>query len=194
VSDTLVPGYHHLPGMEKGQFAGVVTTSDLMLARQADLVYLVQHISRQNSIEVIQALISGMSNFLIEWVNSGIRAQKISLILTVISDAIAVRLIQLAEQLLGADQDNGLVIANTMMPEHRQWFTNMAVLVCDALHCIQSQSLAHQSQQLLQGLEVSNFLNPRDLPKLAKEQLCDAFTIIDEAQAAVKLVYRQGMG
>lgn len=373
-------GYHHLPVMEKGQLAGVVTTSDLILAKQDDPVYLVQHISRQKDVEGIQALISGMSNLLIQWVNSGIRAQQISLILTAISDAITVRLIQLAEQelgpapvpycwlgfgsqarseqLLGADQDNGLVIANTMKPGHRQWFTDMAALVCDglnacgyvycpgkimasteqwcqplavwqqtvrrwtesptpdavmrvsiffdlraiygdaslceslqevmleqastntiflaalaanaldsrpplgifrrfvvdrdgehrdsldlkkrgvlpiteivrlralahsvkavntderlkelangkhmtitdsrnladALHFIQRQRLAHQSQQLLQGQEVSNFLNPRDLPKLAKAQLRDAFTIIDEAQAAVKLVYRQGMG
>jgi CBS domain-containing protein len=373
-------GYHHLPVIEKGQLAGVVTTSDLILAKQDDPVYLVQHISRQNDVEGIQALISGMSNLLVQWVNSGIRAQQISRILTAISDAITVRLIQLAErqlgsapvaycwlgfgsqarseQLLGADQDNGLVIANTMKPEHRQWFTDMAALVCDglnacgyvhcpgkimastpewcqplavwqqtvrrwtesptpdavmrvsiffdlraiygdaslceslqevmleqastntiflaslaanaldsrpplgifrrfvvdrdgehrdsldlkkrgvlpiteivrlralahgvkavntderlkelasgkhmtitdsrnladALHFIQRQRLAHQSQQLLQGQEVSNFLNPRDLPKLAREQLRDAFTIIDEAQAAVKLVYRQGMG
>lgn len=373
-------GYHHLPVMEKGQLSGVVTTSDLILTKQDDPVYLVQHISRQTDVEGIQALISGMSNLLVQWVNSGIRAQQISLILTAISDAITVRLIQLAEQelgpapvpfcwlgfgsqarseqLLGADQDNGLVIANTMKPEDRQWFTDMAALVCDglnacgyvycpgkimastqewcqplavwqqtvrrwteaptpdavmrvsiffdlraiygdaslcgslqevmleqastntiflaslaanalssrpplgifrrfvvdrdgehrdsldlkkrgvlpiteivrlralangvkavntderlkelasgkhmtitdsrnltdALHFIQRQRLAHQSQQILQGEKVSNFLKPRDLPKLAKEQLRDAFTIIDEAQAAIKLAYRQGLG
>ncbi|MEH6570289.1 MAG: DUF294 nucleotidyltransferase-like domain-containing protein [Halioglobus sp.] len=373
-------GYHHLPVMEKGQLVGVVTTSDLILSKQDDPVYLVQHISRQTGVEGIQVLISGMSNLLVQWVNSGIRAQQIGLILTAISDAITVRLIQLAErqlgpapvafcwlgfgsqarseQLLGADQDNGLVIANDMRPEHRQWFVDMATLVCDglnacgyvycpgkimastqewcqplavwqqtvrrwteaptpdavmrvsiffdlraiygdvslcedlqevmleqasrntiflaslaanaldsrpplgifrrfvvdrdgehrdtldlkkrgvlpiteivrlralahgikavntderlaelasgkhmtitdsrnltdALHFIQRQRLAHHSQQLLRGEKVSNYLNPGDLPKLAKEQLRDAFTIIDEAQAAIKSVYRQGMG
>ena len=39
-------GIHHLPVMEAGRLAGIVTTSDLILARQDDPVYLVQHISR----------------------------------------------------------------------------------------------------------------------------------------------------
>ena len=46
----------------------------------------------------------------------------------------------------------------------------------------------------MRGEAVSNFLNPRDLPKMAKEQLRDAFTIIDEAQSAVRQTYRAGMG
>ena len=39
-----------------------------------------------------------------------------------------------------------------------------------------------------------NFLKPRDLPKMAREQLRDAFTIIDEAQSAVRQRYRAGLG
>jgi CBS domain-containing protein len=41
---------------------------------------------------------------------------------------------------------------------------------------------------------VDNFINPRKLPRLAREQLRDAFTIIDEAQGAVRHTYRAGMG
>ena len=33
-----------------------------------------------------------------------------------------------------------------------------------------------------------------DLPKLAREQLRDAFTIVHNAQAAVRLKFRAGMG
>jgi len=40
-------GCHHLPVMLGGQLRGIVTTSDLILAKQDDPVYLVQHISRQ---------------------------------------------------------------------------------------------------------------------------------------------------
>ena len=66
--------------------------------------------------------------------------------------------------------------------------------LADALHFIQQQRIKHQCEQILKGEKVSNFLNPRDLPKMAKEQLRDAFTIIDEAQSAVRQSYRAGMG
>lgn len=46
----------------------------------------------------------------------------------------------------------------------------------------------------MRGEKVSNFINPKNLPKMAKEQLRDAFTIIDDAQSAVRQTYRAGMG
>jgi len=373
-------GYHHFPVMRDGKLCGVVTTSDLMLAKQDDPVYLVQHISRQPDVQGLVEMISGMPMLLVQWVKSGIRAQQVSQILTAISDAITVRLIQLAEQqlgpapvpycwagfgsqareeqLLGADQDNGLIISDDMLPEHRGWFSAMATFVCDglntcgyvycpgeimatttqwcqpleewqntvrrwtvsptpdavmrvsiffdlraihgdaslvqrlqnvmleqassntiflaalaanaldskpplgifrrfvvdrdgehrdsldlkkrgvlpiteivrlhalankivavntderlqalarggymsitdsrnladALHFIQRQRIEYQAEQISRGEAVSNFLNPKRLSKMAKEQLRDAFTIIDESQSAVKQAFRQGMG
>jgi CBS domain-containing protein len=65
--------------------------------------------------------------------------------------------------------------------------------LADALHFIQHQRIVHQCEQILRGEKVSNFLNPRNLPKMAREQLRDAFTIIDEAQSAVKRTYRAGL-
>jgi len=372
-------GYHHFPVMRDEKLCGVVTTSDLMLAKQDDPVFLVQHISRQFDVQGLAELIAGMPVLLVQWVKSGIRAQQVSQILTAISDATTVRLIQLAEQklgpapvpycwtgfgsqaraeqLLGADQDNGLIISNEMQSEHRPWFSAMASYVCDglnacgylycpgeimattdqwrqplkewqstvrrwaatptpdavmrvsiffdlraihgdaslvsdlqsvmleqastntiflaalaancldirpplgifrrfvvdrdgehrdsldlkkrgvlpvtevvrlhalankitavntderllalvrggfmtiidsrnladALHFIQRQRIEYQADQISRGEEVSNFLNPRSLSKMAKEQLRDAFTIIDDSQSAVKLRYRQGM-
>jgi CBS domain-containing protein len=64
----------------------------------------------------------------------------------------------------------------------------------DALHFIQQQRIKNQCQQIVRGEKITNFLNPRDLPKMAKEQLRDAFTIIDEAQSAVRQTYRAGLG
>ena len=373
-------GYHHLPVMRDGALAGIVTTSDLILARKDDPVYLVQHISRQGDVEGMRELVAGMANLMVQWVQSGMRAEQVSRILTAISDAITVRLIQLAEdkygpapvawawtgfgsqaraeQLLGADQDNGIVIADSLEPGQAQWFADVARDVCDglnacgyvycpggimattdewrqplaswqetvrrwtraptpdavmrvsiffdlrcifgdaelvrrlqavmleqassntifqaalaanaldskpplgifrrfvvdrdgehrdtldlkkrgvlpvteivrlhalahrveavntderlkalaaarhmtivdsrnladALHFIQHQRILHQCEQIARGEQVSNFLNPRDLPKMAKEQLRDAFTIIDEAQTGVRNTYRAGMG
>ena len=372
--------FHHLPVKINGATKGIVTTSDLILAKQDDPVYLVQHISRQNDVNSIKELVSGMSNLMVQWVNAGMHAQQVSQILTAISDAVTIRLIQLAEQefgsapvpwcwtgfgsqaraeqLLGADQDNGLVISDQVTPEQLPWFEKLSRFVCDgldecgyiycpggimamteewrqplatwqktvrrwtrsptpdavmrvsiffdirciygdcslaerlqatmleqasknsiflaalcanaldsrpplgifrrfvvdrdgehrkeldlkkrgvlpvteivrlhalarkvsavntderlkvlsgekhltitnsrnladALHFIQHMRITNQCEQIMRGEKVSNFINPRDLPKMAKEQLRDAFTIIDEAQSSIRQTYRAGMG
>ncbi|MDG1388539.1 MAG: DUF294 nucleotidyltransferase-like domain-containing protein [Halioglobus sp.] len=371
--------FHHLPVKINGETVGIVTTSGLILAKQDDPVYLVQHISRQADVNSIKQLVSVMSKLMIQWVNSGMRAQQVSQILTAVSDAITIRLIQLAEeqfgpapvpwcwagfgsqarseQLLGADQDNGLVISDAVTADQLPWFEKLARFVCDALnecgyvHCpggimamtdewcqplatwqdtvrrwtrsptqdavmrvsiffdvrciygdcsladrlqetmleqasqnsiflaalcanalearpplgifrrfvvdrdgehrkeldlkkrgvlplteivrlhalahkisavntderlkalaaekhltitnsrnladalhfIQHLRISHQCEQVMRGESVSSFLNPRDLPKMAREQLRDAFTIIDEAQSAIRQTYRAGM-
>jgi CBS domain-containing protein len=64
----------------------------------------------------------------------------------------------------------------------------------DALHFIQQQRIKQQCGQIVRGEKISNFINPKDLPKMAKEQLRDAFTIIDDAQSAIRQTYRAGMG
>ncbi len=372
--------FHHLPVMVDGELKGIVTTSDLILARQDDPVYLVQHISRQHDVRGIAELVGGMANLMVQWVNSGMRAQQVGQVLTAISDAVTVRLIQLAEeklgpapakwcwlgfgsqaraeQLLGADQDNGIVISNEVQEDQLPWFEALADFVCDglnecgyvycpgdvmaknvewrqplatwqqkvrrwvtsptpdasmrvsiffdlrciygerelceqlqavmlqqaasnsiflaalaanaldtkpplgifrrfvldrdgehrdyldlkkrgvlpvtemvrlralangvaavntdqrlqvlaagkhmtivdsrnlvdALHYIQQLRIKHQCEQITRGEKVSNFIQPRDLPKMAKEQLRDAFTIIDDAQSAVRQTFRAGMG
>jgi CBS domain-containing protein len=372
--------YHHLPVMVDGQLEGIVTTSDLILAKQDDPVYLVQHISRQHDVFGVQGLVSGMANLMVQWVNAGMQAQQVGQILTAISDAVTIRLIQLAEeklgpapvawcwlgfgsqaraeQLLGADQDNGIVIDDSVQEQQLPWFEQLATFVCDglnscgyvycpgevmastlqwrqplsswqqkvqrwvsiptpdaamrvsiffdlrciygastlcdqlqktmlekssansiflaalaanaldtrpplgifrrfvldrdgehrdyldlkkrgvlpitemvrlralankisavntqerlqalvqgkhmtivdsrnlvdALHFIQQQRIEQQCRQIVRGEDVSNFINPKHLPKMAKEQLRDAFTIIDDAQAAVRQTYRAGLG
>lgn len=149
-------GTHHLPVMDKGQVVGVITASDLMLARQDDPVYLVQHISRQQDVEGMRQVVGGLPNLLVEWVNAGVRADQVSRLLTAVSDAITQRLIYLArqqlgdppvafcwlgfgsqargEQLLGADQDNGLLIDDSAEQKDLAWFEQLATFVCDGLN------------------------------------------------------------
>ena len=373
-------GYHHLPVLHKGDIRGIITTSDLILARRNDPVYLVQHLSRQDSVDGLRELLTGLPDQLLTWVQTGMLAEQVSQLLTAISDAVTLRLIQLAErelgpapgpwawlafgsqarceQLLGADQDNGIVISDLVPAAEHGWYAALAQRVCDglaacgyaycpggvmattdswrqplaiwqdtvaswtraptpaavmrvsiffdlraihgdhrlctalqntmlrrasrdtiflaalaanvlaskpplgifrrfvvdrdgehrdslnlkkrgvlpiteivrlhalarqvsavntrerldaltearhlsigdgrnladALHCVQQQRIRHQCEQIAAGAAVDNFLNPRELPRLAREQLRDAFTIIDEAQSAVRQTYRAGMG
>ena len=149
-------GYHHLPVMSDDRVAGIVTASDLMLARQDDPVYLVQHISRQQQVVGIKAVVASLPNLFVEWVSAGMRADQVSRILTAISDAVTQQLIKLAvrelgpapvafcwlgfgsqargEQLLGADQDNGLLMANELQEADKPWFEQLAHFVCDGLN------------------------------------------------------------
>jgi CBS domain-containing protein len=64
----------------------------------------------------------------------------------------------------------------------------------DALHFIMQLRIKSQAKQVTRGEKTTNLCNPKDLPKLAKEQLRDAFTIVDDAQTAVRLKFRAGFG
>ena len=149
-------GYHHLPVVDHGAVIGIITASDLMLAKQNDPVYLVQHISRQSSVSGLKSITETLPNLLIEWVGAQTRARHISHIFTAISDAVTTRLIELAietlgpapvpfcwlgfgsqargEQLLGGDQDNGLLISDQLKEEDKPWFESLAKFVCDGLN------------------------------------------------------------
>lgn len=148
-------GVHHLPVMDNQKLIGIITSSDLMLARRDDPVYLVQHLSRQKTTQEMRAIIDTLPNLLVEVTKGGMRAHQISRVLTAISDTVAQRLIQIAiekygpapvpfcwlgfgsqarsEQLIGADQDNGLLIDDSVQPEHLDWFKQLANFVCDGL-------------------------------------------------------------
>ncbi|GLS24307.1 DUF294 nucleotidyltransferase-like domain-containing protein [Marinibactrum halimedae] len=147
---------HHLPVIDNGQVVGMITSSDLMLARRDDPVFLVQHIRRQSRTEDLKSISSALPDLLVQWVHAGVRAPQIANVLTAISDAITQQLIKLAEaelgpapvpfcwlgfgsqgrgeQLLGGDQDNALLIADHLSPSDANWFKALAKKVCDGLN------------------------------------------------------------
>ncbi|WP_317930314.1 DUF294 nucleotidyltransferase-like domain-containing protein [Halioxenophilus sp. WMMB6] len=151
-------GIHHIPVTQAvdGKLAGIITTSDLMLARQNDPVFLVTHVHRQTSVRGLVDICQQLPQLMSQWISAGGRAHQASRLLTAISDAVTRRLIELAiaelgpapvpfcwlgfgsqgrgEQLLGADQDNGLLINDSMRAEHEPWFKALAERVCDGLN------------------------------------------------------------
>ena len=148
-------GVHHLPVTDQNKLAGIITSSDLMLARRDDPVYLVQHLSRQTTSKEMRSVIDSLPNLLVEVTKGGMRAHQISRVLTAISDTVTQRLIKLAmeklgpapvafcwlgfgsqargEQLIGADQDNGLLIHDSVTEQQMPWFEQLAHFVCDGL-------------------------------------------------------------
>ena len=63
----------------------------------------------------------------------------------------------------------------------------------DALHTLQQARIDEQCRLITAGEAPGNYINPRALGTMGKEQLRDAFTIIKEAQSAIKLRYRSGL-
>jgi CBS domain-containing protein len=63
----------------------------------------------------------------------------------------------------------------------------------DALRFLMQVRLQIQADQIREGEDLSNHCNPQKLPKLAREQMRDAFQLVDSAQKSVRLAYRQGM-
>jgi len=148
-------GVHHLPVFGSGRLVGMLTTSDLIFARRDDPTYLVQRLSRQESAEAIRGVVAALPELTLNWARGGLRAAQLAQVLTAVSDAVAVRLIQLAEQelgpspapwawlafgsqargeqLLGADQDNGIVVADAGDTADLAWYRELAARVCDGL-------------------------------------------------------------
>lgn len=149
-------GMHHLPVVRNEQAVGILTTSDLISARQDDPVYIVQRLSRQESVASMQAVLRDIPQFLLRWNDAGVPADQVSHILTAISDAVTNRLIEMAvrdlgpapvpyawlcfgsqaraEQLLNADQDNGLIISDEATDADMEWFEALAKRVSDGLN------------------------------------------------------------
>lgn len=149
-------GIHHIPIQNSDlELVGMITASDLMLVRQNDPVYLVTHIKRQRTVKGLAEICEQLPQLMSQWISSGGRAHQVSRILTAISDGVTRRLIDMAvdelgpppasfawlgfgsqgrgEQLLGADQDNGLLLSDSVKEEHGDYFETLAHRVCDGL-------------------------------------------------------------
>lgn len=149
-------GIHHLPVVDNQQPVSVLTTSDLVRARQRDPVYLLQAISRADDVGELTAISRELPALVQGLVAEGAKAHQVSHILCTISDRISRQLLQLAEAelgpppvkyawlafgsqgrgeiALGGDQDNALVIEDSLKAEDEPYFDALAGFVCNGLN------------------------------------------------------------
>jgi len=147
---------HHLPVLDEQDVRGVVSTSDLVRVQSANAVYLVGDIRKADSVDTLAAISGKLSELQIQLVHSGATASQIGQAITAITDAITLRLLELAEAELGAspvpycwmaggsqarreqsshsDQDNALLIADHLKPEDDAYFQVLARRVNDGLN------------------------------------------------------------
>ncbi len=148
---------HHLPVVtEDGQACGMISTSDIQLAREDDPLFFVQRIGRAQDVASLAVMMQRLPEMFRQWVMADTQSHQIARLTTAISDAVARRLIDLniaemgsapakfcwlgfgsqarGEQLLGGDQDNGLLIEDGATPEQMAWFETLGQRVCDGLN------------------------------------------------------------
>ena len=147
---------HHLPVMDQGRVLGVLSTSDLVRVQSANAVYLVGDIRKADSIETLVTISAKLSELQIQLVASGATADQIGQAVSAVTDAVTLRLLELAEERLGpppvpycwmaggsqarreqsshSDQDNALLIADHMRPEDDEYFAALAHIVNDGLN------------------------------------------------------------
>lgn len=148
-------GIHHLPLTRDDRVVGMVTTRDLMSLQTHHPLYLAAQLQKQESVADLVEVCKRVPKLFELMLASGIRAEEVPRVLTMISDTVTRRLISLAEEKLGpppasfawlafgsqareeqslkTDQDNGLVYADDAPAGADEYFKALAHFVCDGL-------------------------------------------------------------
>lgn len=147
--------YHHLPIVDGSKPLGLVTAGDILRAQSEHPLRLVRDIYKKSSLKELLELSERLPSLYERMVNLGRGVGQIGRMVTHVTDAFTVRLIQLAEQKLGpppmafawvvfgsqareeqtarTDQDNGLVLERDADEDEARYFAQLSKLVCDGL-------------------------------------------------------------
>ncbi|MCW9033203.1 MAG: DUF294 nucleotidyltransferase-like domain-containing protein [Alphaproteobacteria bacterium] len=147
----------HLPIMKEEEVVGVITNTNLVQRQTTSVVYLIGDIYKKTTYDSLAGTVKQIPNVLLNLVDSGVSANNIGHIITSISDATTIRLLQLAEEKFGpppvpylwlasgsqarheqtgvSDQDNCLIINDDYdEKEHGTYFKELSKFVCDGLN------------------------------------------------------------
>ncbi len=147
--------YHHLPVVEDGRPVGLVTAGDILRSQSEHPLRLVRDIHKRESVEELVRLSRRLPSLFERMVALGRDVEQIGRMVTHITDAFTIRLIQLAEGRLGeppmhyawvafgsqareeqtarTDQDNGMVLERKADEKEAEYFAKLAEFVCDGL-------------------------------------------------------------
>jgi CBS domain-containing protein len=147
--------YHHLPIVDGLKPLGLVTAGDILRAQSEHPLRLVRDIHKKNSIEELMELSLRLPSLFERMVHLGRGVGQIGRMVTHITDAFTVRLIQIAQKELGpapmpfawvvfgsqareeqtarTDQDNGLILGRDANEDEAVYFSKLSTIVCDGL-------------------------------------------------------------
>lgn len=146
---------HHLPVTDQGEVVGMITTTDLMNNEGHNAVNFSSIINKAKSLEALIEISVLLPKLQIRLAKLGASADHVGKSISAITMAFTKRLIDMAEekygqapvpyawlaagsqarqeQLAHSDQDNGIIICDSMKPHDDAWFKNLATFVCDGL-------------------------------------------------------------
>ncbi len=147
---------HHLPVTKNNQLVGMVTVTDLMNQEGLNAVNFASIIRKAPSVRALANISKMLPKLQIRMAKLGSTADHVGKTISAITMAFTIRLIKMAENLLGqppvayawlaagsqarqeqfahSDQDNALILSDEMLPEHDAWFHALASFVCDGLN------------------------------------------------------------
>lgn len=147
-------GVHHLPVVSNGNTVGIITLSDILRANNAEPLSLIRAINRADTVAELSVAAANIPGLVVKLIERDARAVAIGKIITSFSDGITKRLLKLArrkfgeapcdfawlafgsqarqEQVLGSDQDNGLLLPDDIDIDD-EYFLKLAGFVNDGL-------------------------------------------------------------
>lgn len=146
---------HHLPVTKQGKVVGMVTVTDLMNNEGHNAVNFSSIIHKAKSLVELKEISELLPKLQIRLAKLGASADHVGKSISAITMAFTKRLIEMAEeqygqapvpyawlaagsqarqeQLAHSDQDNAIIICDSMKPYDDAWFENLAHFVCDGL-------------------------------------------------------------
>jgi len=147
---------NHLPVAQGGRVVGMIGKTDLFRQQAATASHMVADIASAERPEEMAQVMERVPMLLAQLVQAGVRPQSITRRITDLTDAITRRLLRLAETTFGpppvpylwaacgsqgrreqtgiSDQDNCLILDDSVQPEHDVYFTELARYVSDGLN------------------------------------------------------------
>lgn len=148
-------GIGHLPIVEDGKLAGILTRTDLLLRQALSSPMLLGEIKRRSDLAGLAATIAKVPDLLAQLVASGAQHHVTTRLITDVTDGLTRRLVSMAEAELGpppvpylwlvcgsqgrqeqtgvSDQDNCMILSDDARPEHDAYFAALAKFVSDGL-------------------------------------------------------------
>ena len=146
---------HHLPVTKKGKVVGMVTATDLMVNESHTAINLSALIRKASSVTELKEISLLLPKLQVSLTALGSNADHVGKSISALTMAFTNRLITMAQETLGeapvpfawlaagsqsrqeqlvhTDQDNALIICDSMKPEDDAWFEKLAHFVCDGL-------------------------------------------------------------
>ncbi|MCD9147577.1 DUF294 nucleotidyltransferase-like domain-containing protein [Pseudophaeobacter flagellatus] len=146
----------HIPVTQNGQLLGMITQTDLTRFQAITSAELVARIARADTAAEMAQVTADIPQLLMQLVAGGNRHEVVTRLITDIADTVTRRLLALAEARLGpapvpylwlacgsqgrqeqtgvSDQDNCLILADSITADGTRYFAKLADFVCDGLN------------------------------------------------------------